>query len=393
LTEGLPDAFCVCLTEDDVRGFIPEAWNSAFEDLIGAGGEALDQSEFPALLRARPADAGAIRSMLKAVAEGRATDPMEFSPPPDDRRRVTMRVSAWPVEAIAPGRLACLIRDVTAERALERRVDRLVAELADREERDELASHHLRMETIGTLASGTAHEFNNILAGIMGYASLIRGLSDTADPRYRQAGVIEESARRAAALSSQLLSFSGADDRPNTAVELNVIAADAMAILGSISKHGIAVEMEASPDLPSIIGDADTLKQAILAIYKNALEAMPIGGTLTVRTDTVEIDDDASAERRATRPGTHIRLSISDTGVGMYPELTKRMFDPFFTTKGVGHGTGLGLSVVYGIVRNHQGFIEVDSSPGMGTTFHLHFPAAGVAEQAGGAPPRGRREG
>jgi len=231
-----------------------------------------------------------------------------------------------------------------------------------------------KMESIGTLAGGIAHDFNNLLGGILGYASLL--LSDM--PRdhiyYDDIYTIAETAKQAADLTKRLLAFARGGKYQVTAVDNNRIIKDAVAILSRTIDRSIAIETHLVKNLWLIKGDFQQIHQAFLNMCINAMDAMPGGGKLTLTTDNVILDESFAQTQLGIKPGDYVRITISDTGIGMDEKTKSRIFEPFFTTKPALAAKGLGLSMVYGIVKNHEGTILVDSVIGKGTKLTMYFP-------------------
>ena len=246
-----------------------------------------------------------------------------------------------------------------------------------------------KMESIGQLASGVAHDFNNLLGSIYGAISVLRKKYGSADAYLsRYVDILDSSAKRAAELTSQLLTFSRQRESVVKPVRLNDIVNDAMKILiRSIAKN-IKVEYSLDPTLYTIEADPSQLEGVVINMSINSRDAMPAGGILRIETSNVEFDREISRQIPDARPGRYACLSVTDTGVGMDEETKRKIFEPFYTTKAIGKGTGLGLSIVYGIVKNHKGFINVYSERGRGTTFKVYFPATDKEPVDDLTPPR-----
>ncbi|MBI4169755.1 MAG: GAF domain-containing protein [Acidobacteria bacterium] len=231
-----------------------------------------------------------------------------------------------------------------------------------------------KMESVGTLAAGIAHEFNNILGVILGYASHIKALATADNPIHRQAATIEQQAQRAAELTQQLLAFAQGGQYSLEPLDLDAVIAEATSFLSKSADPRIAIESQLAPDLPAVEADAGQMKQVLLNLAVNAMDAMPEGGRLTFETRVAHLDERFVQSCPGLAPGDYVQVVVGDTGVGMPPEVVDRAFEPFFTTKAEGKGTGLGLSVVYGVVRNHGGHVSLSSTPGLGTTVRLYLP-------------------
>jgi two-component system, cell cycle sensor histidine kinase and response regulator CckA len=247
-----------------------------------------------------------------------------------------------------------------------------------------------KMEAIGQLSSGVAHDFNNLLTIIASNASMLLhtagGNPEVAD----YVGQINQASERAAGLTRQLLLFSRKQVMQPVDLDLNEVVGTMTRMLQRILGEDIALGGEFAPGLPSIHADAGMIEQVLLNFAVNSRDAMPSGGRLTIRTHVEVLDESQARRHPGVRPGRYVCLSVSDTGCGIAPEHLPRLFEPFFTTKEVGKGTGLGLATVYGIVQQHQGWIEVASAPGEGTTFRIGLPAVAAAPARRPAGRNGR---
>jgi PAS domain S-box-containing protein len=278
------------------------------------------------------------------------------------------------------------VRDITGRKSAEAHRERLEQQLRQSQ----------KMEAIGTLAGGIAHDFNNILTAILGYAELLRGqVRGQAGVEERLAEITKAGAR-AKDLVSQILTFSRRQEHRRTTVSLGPAIEEALKLLRAAIPATIEIDAQVDADLPPVLADATQIHQVVMNLAANAAAAMAGGpGRLIVRCAAVELDAVGAADA-GLRPGPFVRLTIEDTGCGMPPEVLERIFDPFFTTKGPGEGTGLGLSVVHGIVKAHEGAILVDSRVGEGTAFRMYFPALTDREPSSARPrvrtPAGRGE-
>jgi nitrogen-specific signal transduction histidine kinase/ActR/RegA family two-component response regulator len=253
----------------------------------------------------------------------------------------------------------------------------MVTDITDKKRMETQLLHRQKMESVGTMAGGIAHDFNNILTGILGYASLLKyRLGEQLDLQ-RFVQIIETSSLRAADLIRQLLAFSrGTQPEGFQLVSANRIIREASKLLeSSLGKH-VELELDLASSLPFIETNATQVQQAILNLCLNARDAMPGGGKMTVSTGVADLGREGAHTYRnlGAEPGQYVRISVRDTGVGIPKENLDKIFDPFFTTKEVGKGSGLGLSMVYGIVKNSNGYIHVESQEGKGTAFDLLFP-------------------
>lgn len=234
-----------------------------------------------------------------------------------------------------------------------------------------------RLESVGTLAAGVAHHFNNLLTVILGYTSLLLGGARVDDP-WREALVqIEQAAKRAAELTTQLLTFSSQVATHPALISLNAIVEKVARFLRSTFDPTITIHLKKADDLWPIEADPAQIEQAVVNLCINARDAMPQGGILTLETENRYLDAKSNQPLLGdVRSGEFVALTVTDTGIGIAEENLRRIFDPFFTTKGVGRGTGLGLAIVYGVVKTYGGLIDVESKPAAGTRITLLFPAA-----------------
>ena len=247
------------------------------------------------------------------------------------------------------------------------------------------AQEHLfraqRMESIGTLAGGIAHDLNNILSPIIMGVDMLR-LSDHDDETLRWLGIIKENAERGAELVKQVLTFARGMTGERIPVQLKHIIKDMVAVLNETMPKSISVKYNIDPELWTIRADPTQIHQVLMNVCINARDAMPSGGTLTIKAANVEVDENYARMNIDALPGNYVLLTISDTGHGMPSTILQRIFDPFFTTKEVGEGTGLGLATTLTIVKSHTGFINVYSELNKGTRFSVYLPSAEAAKES-----------
>jgi two-component system, cell cycle sensor histidine kinase and response regulator CckA len=241
-----------------------------------------------------------------------------------------------------------------------------------------------KMESIGNLAGGIAHDFNNIVGAILGYATLLKNSLEHIDVKLAQyASTIERSAERAGELTQQLLAFARGGKYKVSAVDPNKTIQDVVRLLERTIDKSIQIRTSLDSSLPPIEGDETQIHQVLLNICVNARDAMPTGGTLSIESGHVILTQRDITGTYDAKPGSYVFISISDSGLGMVHEIQKKIFEPYFTTKKENGGTGLGLAVVYGIVRNHGGFMTVQSEAGKGSTFRVFLPIGqGSAREA-----------
>jgi len=233
-----------------------------------------------------------------------------------------------------------------------------------------------KMEAIGTLAGGIAHDFNNLLTIIQGHAQLMMAAKNESDQEHYELKQIVNAAFRAAQLTRQLLLFSRKQEMAFEILNPNKTIVNLSKMLERLIGENIVINLQLDDNLWNIEADEGNLEQVIMNLVVNARDAMPHGGTLTIKTENLELSEQDCALIPHSNPGNFICLTIQDTGCGVPTEVIDKIFDPFFTTKEAGKGTGLGLSVAYGIIKKHNGWINVESEPEKGTIFTICLPAS-----------------
>lgn len=340
-------------------------WNASAEEIYGwTADETIGRRIEELQLHADPARFLAAREQLAANGEWRGEFRVQTK-----RGQVLQVESTWSLVLGADGLPRSILfidTDVTERKKIEAQLQRVE-----------------RMDSIGMLAGGVAHDLNNALAPIIMAAELLRErVSDPADRRFVDS--IETSAQHGAALVQQLLAFARGSEGQRTTVEVAGLIEDVQKLLRSTLSASIDLKVETVGQPWPIMADATKIKQVLINLCLNARDAMPNGGRIEILAGNTTIGGKHAYSHRGAQPGQYLRIAVRDTGVGIPPEVLGRIFDPFFTTKAAGKGTGLGLSMVAGIIKSHGGFLNVESHVGQGTLFELFFP---VREQVPEAPP------
>ena len=252
--------------------------------------------------------------------------------------------------------------------------DGYFVDVTEKKKFEQVVMQSQKLESLGLLAGGIAHDFNNILTGVLGYASLMKSMVPDSERIYKYIDVIDKSAKRATNLTQQLLGFARKGKYSIEQFNVNDTIREIATFLKETFDRNIAIITETEENLPFVEGDSNQVYQALMNIFLNARDAMPDGGRIYIKTEFYLLRDTKIFELFQIPPGEYVRISITDTGRGMGKEVRKRIFEPFYTTKGVGKGTGLGLAMVYGIVKNHGGYINVYSEPDLGTCMRIYLP-------------------
>ena len=278
----------------------------------------------------------------------------------DHEMKLDGRTLSWSFHPVPASRVVhCYVEDITERLSLESQLRQAQ-----------------KMESIGQLAAGVAHDFNNMLTIIQGHAGMLMAKPDIARQAMDSAQAVFFAAERAAGLTRQLLMFSRKNVMQIKPLDLREIVTNLSKMLRRLLGETVTLDFTPPPEFPLVNGDSGMIEQVIMNLCVNARDAMDRGGTLAISLAAINVAEDYVQAHPEARPGAHVCLRVTDTGCGMDTYLIGRIFEPFFTTKEVGKGTGLGLATVYGIVKQHEGWVEVTSKPGFGTTFEVFFPAS-----------------
>jgi signal transduction histidine kinase len=407
-------------TEERLRIVQTAGGVGTFEYVEGFGTVAVSE-QFCRLLGTRPTDVLAVRTINSLSepsetplisGEGKALGPSArevFIRRADNGEHRWLAVRGERREAGEYGgvRFIGVIYDVTEAKANQAKLEdlartleaRVVAEVRERAQAEEALRQSQKMEAVGQLTGGIAHDFNNMLTGVIGGLDMVR--RRLAEGRVEDASRFIEaalaSAGRAAALTHRLLAFSRRQSLDPQAVDANHLIGSMEDLLRRTLGEQVDLSVDLATDLWNTQTDANQLESAILNLAINARDAMPTGGKLTIETANLHLDSQFAHTLGNLNPGDYVAISVSDTGQGMTPDVASRVFDPFFTTKPIGQGTGLGLSMVYGFVRQSEGRVDVYSELGVGTTVRLYLPrhdapALEVDRRTPTAPPEGAGE-
>jgi PAS domain S-box-containing protein len=342
-------------------------WNKSAERIYGwSSAEAVGKEAGPLLYLDAPAFD---RALAVALAEGGWFGEMKHRRKDGSEVIVESTLTLVCDAEGQPKSILAINTDVTEKKRLEKQV-----------------IHAQRMDSIGTLAGGIAHDFNNILTIIAGFAQLGRSSALPEHPVQRSLSAIEKAAQRAAGVVRQILTFSRRQETERRVLDLPPVVREALGFLHTTLPANVEIHCQYQPMLPPILADATQIHQIIMNLGTNAAHAMRgHGGRLDVSLDAVVLDAAQAGKAANLRAGRYVHIVISDTGTGMDAPTLQHIFEPFFTTKSRGEGSGLGLAVVHGIVKNHDGAITVSSEPGQGTVFQLYFPALEVESPSANA--------
>ncbi|MDZ7639658.1 MAG: PAS domain S-box protein [Bryobacterales bacterium] len=307
-----------------------------------------------------PADRGEVDRILLSRLGGAEKQIDELTLRHRDGRKIYVEVSHRLVfEGGKPSTIQGIARDVTERKLLE-----------------EQLRQSQKMEAVGTLAGGIAHDFNNLLTGILGFADLLKARPDDREKTLEAADIIQKAAERATKLTSQLIGFARQGKTQTVRISIHDLVNELTEFLGHTLPRSIKIQQDLPDEPMQVLGDQNQLHQAVLNLALNARDAMPNGGQLVFRAEKLKRLDVERLERVPDPSEEWLCLSVTDTGEGMPSEIVPRIFEPFFTTKAVGKGSGMGLAMVYSIIRNHNGYIDVESDVARGSTFRIFVPLA-----------------
>jgi two-component system, cell cycle sensor histidine kinase and response regulator CckA len=360
-------------SEDAIIGWTTEGlvtnWNSGAERMYGYAANEIVGRHVTVL--SLPARVGEFAPVLNQLVRGEHVQIFDTQARRKDGSILDISLSLSPIRnpgGVVTG-VSSVARDITERKRSEAERLDLQRQLQDAE----------RLETLGRLAGGVAHDFNNVLAAITNYAGFIADESHDRPGVRADAEQIQAAAQRAAALTRQLLIFTQRDVTQPEALDLNAIIAEIRDLLAASVGTHVDLRIDSAADLPAIRADRGQVGQVLLNLAVNARDAIPQSGTMTIGTSLAEFGHDDARLHPDLSPGRYVELSVRDTGIGMSAEVASRIFEPFFTTKSAGKGTGLGLSTVQAIVTDAGGLVTVESDEGAGATFRLYFPAIDVA--------------
>src|SRR5215468_7699962 len=337
----------------DAEGAV-SATNAAFARLFATAADEGGKVSLENLVQ--PESHEALRRALDAALAGHGLiEPVDitFAGTPERSGRLYLS----PVEQTESEAAIAYAIDTTEQRALEMQI-----------------AQGQKMQAIGQLAGGIAHDFNNMLTAIIGFSDFLLMNHRPTDPAFQDIMNIKQNANRAAGLVRQLLAFSRQQTLRPERLQLGDVLSELSILLGRLLGENIELKLDSGSDIWPVKADLHQFEQVIINLAVNARDAMPDGGKLVIRTANVGERDSLALGQHRVPPGEYVLIEVSDTGTGMAPEVMQKMFEPFFSTKAVGRGTGLGLSTVYGIVKQTGGFVYVDSEAGRGTAFHIFLP-------------------
>lgn len=360
--QALIKASPVAITLLDKEGKVT-LWSPAAEKIFGWSEEEVIGRRLPVVPKDKDAE---FEQNLEIVLGGQSITDLELSRQKKDGSQIDISLAVAPLlnkEGETYG-VAGIMTDISERKRAREEQQRLEAQL----------QHAQKLEAVGTLAGGIAHDFNNLLQAVQGYAEILLLDKEEGDPGHRGLREIVRAAKRGGELTQQLLAFSRKIESKLRPVDLNMEVDKMRKMLERTTSKMIEIELRLAAGLKIVNADPTQIEQILVNLAVNAKEAMPDGGKLLIQTENVMLDEDYCRTHAEARPGEYVLLRISDKGHGMDKETLENIFDPFYTTKGFAEGTGLGLAMVYGIVKSHGGLIECSSELGRGTTFKIYLP-------------------
>ena len=366
LHETMMDAF----VRIDMTGNLQEA-NRAYQGLLGYSEEELLQKTYKDLTPEKwhALEAGIIAEEVLVSGHSRVYE-KEYRRKDGTIFPAELRTFLLRDDIGQPIGMWAIVHDITERKRVEEEKARLESQLRQAQ----------KMESVGRLAGGVAHDFNNMLSVILGYAELIKTRLPVGDPHLKDVLAIEKAAGHSRDITRQLLAFSRKQIIEPRLMDLNDQITSSQNTLFQLIGEDIDLSFYPEKNLQRIHFDPTQVDQILVNLVVNARDAMPDGGRLTIETANIRLDTTYCLKHLGFKPGDYVLLAVSDDGVGMDKELQSHLFEPFFTTKEVGEGTGLGLATVYGMVKQNGGFINVYSEPGQGTTFKIYIPSVGEEE-------------
>ena len=353
--EASPDA----MTSQTLQGVVL-TWNKGAEKVFGySAAEAVGKSIGLVCPPERARETGEI---LERVLRGETLKQFETVRVRKDGKRIPVALTISPIKDPAGEIVA---------------ISGIAQDISERKQLEEQYRQAQKMEAVGRLSGGIAHDFNNLLGVIIGYSEVLEERLGENRPLRKNAEEIKKAGRRATNLTRQLLAFSRQQMLNPAVLDLNVVVADIEKMLRRLIGEDIELNAKLAARLGRVRADQGQIEQVLMNLAVNARDAMPEGGKLTIETANVELDENYARQHPAVVPGFYVLLAVTDTGTGMDAETQAHIFEPFFTTKEMGKGTGLGLATVYGVVKQSDGYIWVDSEPGQGTAFKIYLPQVG----------------
>ena len=358
-------AFDAIVTMDGAGAIV--SMNTAAERMLGYSREEAEGRELAALIipaELREEHRRAVERDFSGAPRRIVGQRLELEAVRADRTRFPIELSVSRIDSPGGRFYIAWIRDISDRRRTEDALRLSEAKLRQAQ----------KMEAVGRLAGGVAHDFNNVLTAIFGYVDLVLDGLDAGDPRRQDVDEIKRAANRAAGLTRQLLAFSRKQVMLPQRINLNEIILNLETLLLKLIGQEIVLHLQTSPSLWDVKADPGQIEQVLMNLASNARDAMPEGGHLTISTANEDLEPDDASALVGIEAGRFVRLTVADTGQGIPDHVRAHIFEPFFTTKDQGKGTGLGLATVYGIVKQSGGWVYLDETPGPGASFRIYLP-------------------